>query len=106
MRKLLFVLAVLMLSACGSQPVEIKSAQAVSPFFFKCLQSHCIDSAPGAQANAEDPEVKQKYFERCLAEADSPRGSTEHAREMDECMAAFGYFRNALLDTEDSDKSP
>jgi hypothetical protein len=105
MRRWLLLLTVLCQSACSSQRVETKSAQAVSPLFFKCLQSHCIDSSPGAQANAEDPKVKQKYFDRCLAESDSPRGSTDHAREIDECMAAFGYFRNALIGTEESDES-
>ena len=74
--------------------------------FYKCLQSHCIDSSPGAQANAEDPGVKQAYFDRCLTDTDSPRGSAEHAREMDECMATFGYFRNALVDTDGADDSP
>ena len=106
MQRRLFLLMILCLSACGSQSVETKSAQAVSPLFFKCLQSHCIDSSPGAQRNAEDPEVRQKYFDQCLKETDSPRGSTDHARDMDECMAAFGYFRNALIGIEDVNESP
>ena len=102
-RRKLF-LTILCLSACGSQPAGSKFAQAVSPLFFKCLQSHCIDSSPGARPDSDDPDIKQEYFDRCLAETDSSRGSTDHAKEMDKCMAAFGYFRSSLLSTEDSNE--
>jgi hypothetical protein len=88
--------------------VEFKGPpqEAISDLFYKCVQSSCIYSTPGAQANAEEPEepeVKQQYFDRCLAALRAPRGSTEHATEMDNCMATYGYFRNAIVSSEDID---
>ncbi len=93
MQMRLVIVMIFVLNACATPPVETNSTQAVSWLLYRCLQTHCIDNAPGAQANAEEPGVKQGYFDRCLSTAKAAVGSTEHAKEMDECMADFGYFR-------------
>ena len=99
----LVLLTILGIGACSTPPVETKPAQAVSLLFYQCIQTHCIDSAPGAQANAEDPVVKQEFFDRCLKASQAQLGSSEHATEMDKCMAKFGYFRNAIIDNENNE---
>lgn len=89
----LVLIVILGLCSCSTVPTEPQSAQAVGPLFYKCLQSHCIDDAPGARADAEEPAVKQQYFDRCLAKATAEAGSPDHTNEIDRCMAGFGYFR-------------
>lgn len=56
-----------------------------------------LEDLPGVQADAELPEVKQQYFDLCLAASTSIRGSSEHAAEMDNCMSKYGYFRNPVV---------
>ena len=103
MIKRISIIVILGLNACSNQPAEFRSSEPEVLRLYECLQTHCIDEAPGAQANAENPEVKSRYFDQCLETSQAAHGSIEHANDVDECMAKLGYYRGASSGTDNAE---